>query len=74
MQREGYWNYMSRRRREDEEHQVVLDELRKRDMAEMQRQVHNLQLRIVELHDQVVNLEYKITMMGGDVKQMELIL
>ena len=74
MQREGYWNYMNRRRREDEEHQVVLDELRKRDMAEMQRQVHNLQLRIVELHDQVVNLEYKITMMGGDVKQMELIL
>ena len=74
MQREGYWNYMSRRRREDEEYQVVLDELRKRDMAEMQRQVHNLQLRIVELHDQVVNLEYKITMMGGDVKQMELIL
>jgi len=72
MQREGYWNYMSRRRREDEEHQVVLDELRKRDMAEMQRQVHNLQLRIVELHGQVVNLEYKITMMGGDVKQMEL--
>ena len=46
--REGYWDYMSRRLREEEIPKSA-EELWKREVAEMQKQVHELQMRVVKL-------------------------
>ena len=70
MQREGYWDYMGRKLRED--HIQVGEDIMKREIAEMQKQVHFLLLRIKVLTDRVNNLEYKVKIQGGNPNQMEL--
>jgi len=71
MNREPYWDYMGRRLRE-ESTIVSRDDLWKRDIAEMQKQVHLLQMKVVNLNDIVLNLEYKVKILGGEPKQLEL--
>ena len=68
--REGYWDYMSRRLREEEIPKSA-EELWKREVAEMQKQVHELQMRVVNLGQEVYELRYKVTLLGGDPNQLE---
>lgn len=79
MQKEGYWDYMSRRRREENlkcsKENIpteTLLRLGQYDMAEMQKQVHLLQLRIIELHNEILSLQQKIVVSDGDERQLEL--
>ena len=68
--REGYWDYMSRRLREEEIPKSA-EELWKREVAEMQKQVHELQMRVVKLGQEVYELRYKVTLLGGAPNQLE---
>ena len=68
--REGYWDYMSRRLREEEIPKSA-EELWKREVAEMQKQVHELQMRVVKIGQEVYELRYKVTLLGGDPNQLE---
>lgn len=89
MQREGYWDYMGRRLREEtasnyndrwsplslnNKQEVIMthEDLWKKELAEMQKYVHALQLRIVDLNNEVNQLQTKINNMGGDPRQLEL--
>ena len=51
-QREPYWDYMARRLREVRDNTFVTKEdLYKKEIAEMQKQVHILQLRVKEVKE-----------------------
>tara|TARA_R100000315_G_C5171070_1_gene98740 strand:+ start:362 stop:583 length:222 start_codon:yes stop_codon:yes gene_type:complete len=51
-QREPYWDYMGRRLREVRDNTFLTkDDLCKKEIAEMQKQVHLLQLRVKELKE-----------------------
>ena len=71
--REGYWDYMGRRLREERtpKSTSATEELWMREVAEMQKQVHILQMKVVELAEQVYDLNYKVTLLGGDPDQLE---
>ena len=50
--REPYWDYMGRRLREVRDNTFLTkDDLCKKEIAEMQKQVHLLQLRVKELKE-----------------------
>ena len=70
MNREPYWDYMGRRLRE--ENVMDMEEIFKKEIAQMQEQVHGLQMRVKHLTDDITNLKYKISSLGGDPNQMEL--
>ena len=75
MQREGYWDYMGRRLREDRmENQSMThsEEAWKKEISQMQEQVHSLQMRVVDLANRIHDLTYKVEILGGDSKQLEL--
>jgi hypothetical protein len=73
MNREGYWDYMGRRLREDRKLEGPRDDMWKREIAEMQKQVHGLQMRIVDLGDQVRHLNLKVKLLRRDSKQTEMV-
>ena len=51
-QREPYWDYMTRRLREVRDNTFLTrEDLYKKEIAEMQKQVHLLQLRVKELKE-----------------------
>ena len=54
MEREPYWDYMSRRMREEK---LVPDEMYKNEIAQMQKQIHDLQVRVTELVSEVQDLK-----------------
>ena len=70
MNREPYWDYMGRRLRE--ENVMDMEEIFKKEIAQMQEQVHGLQMRVKHLTDDIANLKYKVGTLGGDPNQMEL--
>ena len=71
--REGYWDYMMRQLREmPEEKTMTMDDMWKKEIAEMQSSVHVLQLRVKTLTRMVQDLNKKITLLGGDPRQLEL--
>ena len=74
MVRESYWDFMGRKMREKKPKTTNLniEDLLKRDINEMQRTVHYLQIRVRDLTDNVNQLEYKVENLGGDPKQLEL--
>ena len=69
--REPYWDYMGRRLRESRT-MTTREDLMKKDIAEMQKQVHGLQMRIKALRESVYDLTYKVDLLGGDPNQMEM--
>ena len=69
--REPYWDYMGRRLRESRT-MTTREDLMKKDIAEMQKQVHGLQLRIKALRESVYDLTHKVDLLGGDPNQMEM--
>jgi len=46
--------------------------LAEREIASMQEQVHLLQMRIKELSEMVYSLTHKVSILGGDINQLEL--
>ena len=54
IEREPYWDYMSRRMREEK---LVPDEMYKNEIAQMQKQIHDLQVRVIELVSEVQDLK-----------------
>lgn len=70
MNREPYWDYMRRRLRE--ENVMDMEEIFKKEIAQMQEQVHGLQMRVKHLTDDIANLKYKVGTLGGDPNQLEL--
>lgn len=70
MEREPYWDYMGRRLRE--EGQLNMEDVFKREIHEMQSNIHYLQLRVKTLSERVGELTRKVTYLGGDPKQLEL--
>ena len=78
MQRESYHDYMGRRLREErgkydiDPRALSNEDLWKKDMSEMQKQVHELQMRVVKLSQQVYDLNYKVSILGGNPNQLEL--
>ena len=72
-QREPYWDYMGRRLREDRQKgDLSMEDMWKKEIAEMQNNVHFLQIRVKELTERVTELTKKVTVLGGDPKQLEL--
>ena len=75
-QREPYWDYMGRRLREEvfdkQRGQLSMDDMWKREIAEMQRNVHTLQLRVKDLSERATELTNKVTILGGDPQQLEM--
>ena len=71
MNREPYWDYMGRRLREESK-PITRDDMWKKEIAEMQKQVHLLQMKVVNLNYIVDALEYKVKILGGEPKQLEL--
>ena len=53
MEREPYWDYMGRRMKEE---RSVPDEMYKNEIAQMQKQIHFLQMRVKELTQEVRDL------------------
>ena len=72
-QREPYWDYMGRRLREDRQKgDLSMEDMWKKEIAEIQNNVHFLQIRVKELTERVTELTKKVTVLGGDPKQLEL--
>ena len=74
MVREGYWDFMGRKLREEgpKTTKIDMEGLLKRDITEMQKTVHFLQTRVRDLTDNVIQLKQKIVDLGGDPDQLEL--
>ena len=72
--RESYHDYMGRRLREQwhEEGEMVNRILAEREIASMQEQVHLLQMKIKDLSEMVYSLSHKVSVLGGDINQLEL--
>ena len=74
-QRQPYWDYMGRRLREENSKQrgkMSMDDMWKREIAEMQSNVHTLQVRVKTLTERVHELTQKVTSLGGDPQQLEM--
>ena len=72
-QREPYWDYMGRRLREDRQKgDLSMEDMWKKEIAEMQSNVHTLQLRVKDLSERVTELTNKVTILGGDPQQLEM--
>ena len=66
---------MGRKLREDRQLMELgppRDDMWKNEIAEMQKQVHALQMRIVDLGKTVDNLKQKVKLLGGDPNQTEM--
>ena len=75
MPRESYYDYMLsrlRETREENESRMLSQDVWMKEISQMQTQVHLLQTRVVELGQQVYDLNYKVTTLGGDPDQLEM--
>ena len=75
MPRESYYDYMLRRLRETREEnqsRMLSQDVWMKEISQMQTQVHLLQTRVVELGQQVYDLNYKVTTLGGDPDHLEM--
>ena len=68
MKREGYWDYMGRKLREDRSKMSLV----KNDMAGLTESHYNVLKRLKEVTDYNYELIKKIERIGGDAKQMEM--
>ena len=72
--RESYHEYMGRRLREERHRggEMVDKVLAEREIASMQEQVHLLQMKIKDLSEMVYSLSHKVSVLGGDINQLEM--
>ena len=66
--REGYWDYMGRKLREDRSKMSLVEN----DMAGLTESHYNVLKRLKEVTDYNYELIKKIERIGGDAKQMEM--
>jgi hypothetical protein len=69
-----YYDWMLWKMRQERSENLTLNEtdIYKKEIAEMQTVVHTLQMRIKHLGYEKNNLEYKVKMLGGDPRQIEM--
>ena len=72
MNREPYWEYMGRRLKEQRPNLMTKEKLMLIEIKQMQKQVYDLYERVIELRNEVDRLKLKVTILGGDPRQMEL--
>lgn len=72
MNREPYWEYMGRRLKEQRPNLMTKEMLMQTEIKQMQKQVYDLYERVIELRNEVDRLKLKVTILGGDPRQMEL--
>ena len=83
--REPYWDYMMRRTCEERaagndimnndimNNDIMnTEDIMKREIFEMQKCMQNLMKRKKELSDTIYDLSYKVKLLGGDPRQLEL--
>mgnify|MGYP006128720119 CR=1 FL=1 len=69
-EREPYWDYMGRKLSESEV--MSSDNLYKREVFELQKSLQQSLIRQKELLEQAYALKRKVTLLGGDEKQLEM--
>ena len=67
--REPYWDYM--RRKVDEGRTLTREDMWKKEVADMQEQVHGLQMRVKELNEQLNKIK-SINAKKEDINQMKM--
>ena len=67
--RESYWDYM--RRKVDEGRTLTREDMWKKEVADMQEQVHGLQMRVKELNEQLNKIK-SINAKKEDINQMKM--
>ena len=72
MNREPYWEYMGRRLKDQRPNLMTKEMLMQTEIKQMQKQVYDLYERVIELRNEVDRLKLKVTILGGDPRQMEL--
>ena len=72
--RESHYDYVGRRLREERHKggEMVDRTLAEREIASMQEQVHLLQMRVKNLSEMVYSLSHKVSVLGGDINQLEM--
>ena len=68
MQREGYWDYMQRKWREDESNMTLIE----KDYAGLTESHYKVLRRLKEVTTYNMELIKKIERLGGDPKQIEM--
>ena len=63
---------MGRRLKEQRPNLMTKEMLMQTEIKQMQKQVYDLYERVIELRNEVDRLKLKITILGGDPRQMEL--
>ena len=71
MNREPYWEYMGRRLKEQRPNLMTKEMLMQTEIKQMQKQVYDLYERVIELRNEVDRLKLKVTILGGDPRQIE---
>lgn len=51
---------------------MTLEDLYKKDISEMQQNIHHLQIRVKDLTSTISNLNKKVEVLGGDSRQLEM--
>ena len=67
--REPYWDYM--RRKVDEGRTLTREDMWKKEVADMQKQVHSLQIRVKELSEEIEKIKF-INVEKEDIDQMKM--
>ena len=69
--RESYWDYMRREVYEGRTKLLSREDMWKKEVADMQEQVHGLQLRVKELSEELNKIKY-INTEKEDINQMKM--
>ena len=67
--REPYWDYM--RRKVDEGRTLTREDMWKKEVADMQKQIHGLQMKVKELSEQLEKIK-SINTEKEDIDQMKM--
>jgi len=70
--REPYWEYMGRRLREERPRIVTEADMYQREIKDMNKQLYTLMIKVTEMREEIDGLKYKVELLGGDPRQMEL--
>ena len=74
MKREGYWDYMGRKLREDRIKKEVIsqEDMWKKEIAEMQKTLQWCFTRIKELNDEIYDLKSQSSIVVKDDRQLKM--
>ena len=74
MNREGYWDYMGRKMREERIKKEVINEndMWKKEIIEMQKTIQWCFIRIKELNDEIYDLKSQSSIVAEDDRQLKM--